>query len=178
MTELILMYVLFFALSSAFGFALGGWWMRRHFIDVTEHYTTRRRAPGVSWERLALRLDSLESTMRGAVRDAVRQELSGVVAEQRMANRAQLPGSSRDASSANILADKTALPWRDGDAACNRSVARDSTSGADGDSIDAGASSEHPTLADLELRRQFLKSASDEPGSAYAQSMPRQLRQK
>ena len=61
MTFLLAKYTLLFLLAAAFGFALGYWWSRRNFVDVSESYSDLRKANQRSdaghWDRLWQRLD-------------------------------------------------------------------------------------------------------------------------
>lgn len=63
MIYLLAKYTLLFLLASALGFALGYWWSRRNFIDVTESYDDLRRATerddSDNWSLLWNRFDAL-----------------------------------------------------------------------------------------------------------------------
>ena len=60
MTYLIAKFAIVFLLTTALGFLLGRWWVRRSFVDVTESYQTMSKAASdAPWQTLWSRLDNL-----------------------------------------------------------------------------------------------------------------------
>ena len=88
MLYLIAQYAILFLLTGFFGFMLGRWWARRSYVDVTESFESiSRAAANAPWDRVWSRLDGMEQSVRGIVKEEIaalpqpeipRVDLSGI----------------------------------------------------------------------------------------------------
>lgn len=81
MTYLLAKYTVLFLLTALLGFALGYWFSRRKFVDVSESYEDLRKANSRSdatqWEKLWKRLDAIPTPKEPDLTD-VHERIAGV----------------------------------------------------------------------------------------------------